>query len=106
MPRAVDLGIADHGEGASGEQAAQIAIALFADAAKLVLAPARVLPRHQPDPGREVPSGPEGLGIGYARDQRCCQRRTDAGDRVQPLARHIRSMPGDEASVELQYARL
>src|ERR1700692_3419111 len=36
------------------EQAAQIAIALFADTAKLVLTPARVLLRHEPDPGREV----------------------------------------------------
>ena len=41
MPGAMDLGIADHSERASREQAAQIAIALFADTAKLVLAPAR-----------------------------------------------------------------
>src|SRR5262249_53203937 len=34
------LGIADDGERTSGEQAAQIAIALFADTAELVLAPA------------------------------------------------------------------
>ena len=39
MPRAMDLGIADHGECACREQAAQIAIALFADTAKLVLTP-------------------------------------------------------------------
>src|SRR4029077_17644863 len=51
MPGAVDLGIADHGERAGREQAAQIAIAVLADTAKLVLAPARVLLRHQPDPG-------------------------------------------------------
>jgi hypothetical protein len=36
---AMDLGIADDGERTSGEQAAQIAIALFADTAELVLAP-------------------------------------------------------------------
>jgi hypothetical protein len=51
----MDLGIADDGERASGEQAAQIAIALFAYIAKFVLAPARVLLRHEPDPGREIP---------------------------------------------------
>ena len=51
----VDLGITDDGERASREQAAQIAIALFADTAEPVLAPARVLLRHHPDPGREVP---------------------------------------------------
>jgi hypothetical protein len=45
------LGIADHGECTGGEQAAQIAIALLADTAKLVAAPARALLRHEPDPG-------------------------------------------------------
>ena len=34
MPGAMDLGIADHGERASCEEAAQIAIALFADTAE------------------------------------------------------------------------
>ena len=47
----MDLGIADDGERTRGEQAAQIAITLFADTAELVLAPARVLLRHEPDPG-------------------------------------------------------
>ena len=51
MPGAMDLGIADHCECASREQAAQIAIALLADTAKLVLAAARVLPRHETNPG-------------------------------------------------------
>jgi hypothetical protein len=37
----MDLGIADHGEGTGGEQAAEIAIALLADIAEPVLAPAR-----------------------------------------------------------------
>ena len=50
MSGAVDLGIADQGERAGREQAAQIAIALFADTTEFVLAPARVLLRHQPGP--------------------------------------------------------
>ena len=36
---AMDFGIADHGQRASREQAAQIAVALFADTAKLLLPP-------------------------------------------------------------------
>src|SRR5262245_4815401 len=56
MPGAVDLSVADDCECASRKQAAQIAIALFADAAELVLAAARVLLGDEPDPGREVPS--------------------------------------------------
>src|SRR4029077_14172774 len=86
MIGAMDLGVADHGERPSREQAAQIAIALFADTAKLVLAPARVLLRHEPNPGREVSSRSEGFGISNAGDQSGCQRRPDAGDRVQPSA--------------------
>jgi hypothetical protein len=83
---AVDLGTADHGKCACRELAAQIAIALFADAAKLVLTPARVLLRHELNLGREIPEGP---GIGNARNQCCCQRRTDARDHVQPLAGRV-----------------
>src|SRR5215470_9833567 len=90
MPGAMDHGIADHGERASREQAAQIAITLLADAAKPVLAAAGVLLRHEPDPGREVPPRSKGRGVCYAGNQRCCQRRPDAGDRIQPLARRIR----------------
>src|SRR6201988_204305 len=87
MAGTMDPGIADHGERASRKQAAQIAVALLADAAKPVLAPAGVLLRHEPDPGREVTPRSEGPGIGNTGDQRCCQRRTDAGDRIQPSAR-------------------
>ena len=54
MLGAMDLGIADDGERAGHEQAAQIAVTLFADTAEPVLAPARVLFRHEPNPGREV----------------------------------------------------
>src|SRR5260221_12268763 len=39
MPRAMDLGVADDGECSSHEQAAQIAITLFTDAAEPLLAP-------------------------------------------------------------------
>jgi len=54
MSGAMDLGIADDGERTGREQTAQIAIASFADTAKPVLAAARVLLRHEPDPGREI----------------------------------------------------
>src|ERR1039458_8482343 len=48
---AMDLGIADDGKCAGHEQAAQIAVALLTDTAEPVLAPARMLLRHEPDPG-------------------------------------------------------
>ena len=55
MLGAMDFGVADHRQRSGREQAAQIAIASFADIAELVLATARVLLWDQPDPGREVP---------------------------------------------------
>jgi hypothetical protein len=65
MIGAMNLSIADHGERPSREQAAQIAIALFADTAKLVLAPARVLLRWDQQSWRPerlpAPAGRRGL---------------------------------------------
>src|SRR4029450_10236692 len=54
MLGAMDFGIADHGERADREQAAQIAIASFADIAEAFLASARVLLWDEPDPGRKI----------------------------------------------------
>ena len=54
MLGAMDFGLADHGEGADREQAAQIAIASFADIAEAFLASARVLLWDEPDPGRKI----------------------------------------------------
>ena len=50
MFSAIDIGIADDGECAGHEQAAQIAVTLLTHAAEPVLASARVLLRHQPEP--------------------------------------------------------
>src|ERR1700730_11037572 len=61
---AMDLGIADDRQCAGREQAARIAIALFADTAELVLAPARVLLRHEPDPTEK--SRPDRKAFGSA----------------------------------------
>src|ERR1700716_3541953 len=51
MPGAMDLGIADDRECSGHEQAAQIAVPLFADAAEPLLAPTRMLPGNEPNPG-------------------------------------------------------
>ena len=48
-------GNARRGERTGREKAAQVAITLLADAAELVFAAARVLLRHEPNPGREIP---------------------------------------------------
>src|SRR5476649_2406191 len=51
---AVLLRVADHCRGSSDKQPSQIAIALFGNVAKSLLATSRMLLRHQPDPGRKT----------------------------------------------------
>src|SRR5262245_53972818 len=99
----MDLGIADHGQRAPREPAAQVAITLFADAAELVLTAARTLLGNKPNPRREIAPRSESLGISDAGDQSSGERRTHAGDLVKPLARLTGSMPGHDQTIELQY---
>ena len=82
----MELGIADDGECAGHEQAAQIAVPLFADTAEPGPPPARVLFGYQPDPGREIATGSEDFRIGDARDQRGSQQRADAGNAIEAFA--------------------
>ena len=87
---AVDFGIADDGERSGHEQATEIAVTLLADMAEPVLASARMLLRHQPNPGRE--SGG--------------QCWTDAGDIVEPFAHLTGPVPSPDHTIELQYLSL
>src|SRR5258708_26538268 len=99
---AMDFGIADDGQRTSGEQAAQIAIALFADTAELVLAPARALLRREPDPGRKIPSRSESVGISHAGGQSGGERGAKAGNLIKPLAPLIGSVPGHHLTVNVE----
>src|SRR5262245_211764 len=103
---AMDLGIADDGQRARREQAAQIAIALFADTAEPVLAPARVLLWHEPNPGGKFPPRSESLRISDAGDQSGGERGTDAGNLIQPLARLIGSVPSHNLTVKVDNLEL
>src|SRR6266576_17971 len=69
MPGSVDLGVADDGQCTGNEQAAHIAVTLFADAAEHVLAPTSVLLRNESNPGREITPRSEGPGVSNTRDQ-------------------------------------
>src|SRR5262249_28197687 len=102
MLGAIDLGIANDSKRACREQATQITVTLLADAAEPVLASPRMLLRHQANPARELSPGPKHFRIGNADNQRRCQPMTNAGDRVEPLASLVGSMPGRDHAVELQ----
>src|SRR5215510_3927074 len=102
MLGAMDLGISDDGKSAGREQAAQIAIAMFADAAELVLAAARVLLRHEPDPRREVSPGSESLRVSDAGDESGGQSRANAWNLIEALTHLVGSVPGHDPAVKLQ----
>jgi len=88
------------------EQAARIAVALFADTAKLLLPPARALPRHEPDLGREIPRRAERLRISDAGNQSRGQRRTNTRNLIEPPARLAGSVPSIDHTVKFQDPQL
>src|SRR5215470_7501780 len=102
MLRAVQFGIADHGQRPGREQAAQVSIASLTDVAKLLLTSARALLGYEPDPSREVSPRPESPWITDAGNQSRGQCGTDARDLIEPLARLAGSVPGHDQAVELQ----
>src|SRR5439155_22582313 len=95
-------GVADDGQCTGHEQATQIAVPLFADAAEPVLAPTRVLLGNEPNPGREVTSRSEGPRVSNARDQSSRQHRTDAGNVMTALARLVGPGPGHDHRIGLR----
>src|SRR5258706_1784118 len=103
---AMDLGVTDDSKRAGHEQAAQIAVTLFAYIAEPVLASTRVLFRHDTDPGREVAPRSEGLWISNGSHHSSGQHRTDAGSFIEPHAHLVGSVPGPDQPVKLQYLLL
>src|SRR6202049_2460775 len=59
---------------------------------ELLLAPGRILARHQPDPGREIASRPEHRRVRRRRHDRGRPQNPDARDGFNPLARLVRAM--------------
>src|SRR5260370_24680238 len=60
-------GSPQHSNRSDDENAPQVAVALLGDWPELLLAPGRILSRHQPDPGREIPSRPKNRHVRYRR---------------------------------------
>ena len=86
MPGAVLFHEPYDGERAGPEQGSDIPVASLGDIAEPLPAAARILLGHQTNPGREIPPGAEGFGIGDAGDKRGCEGRPHAGNGVQPFA--------------------
>src|SRR5258705_7420235 len=85
------LGAPQHSDRSNDENAPQVAISLLGDRSELLLAPGRILPRHQPDPGREIASRPEDSRVRHRRHDRSRPDNPDARDGLNPLARLARA---------------
>src|SRR5215510_7525515 len=70
----------------------KVAVSLLGDRSELLLAPGRILPRHQSDPGRKIASRPEDGRVRHRRHDRSRPDNPDAGDRLNPLACLARAM--------------
>lgn len=80
----------------------QVAVSHLRDAAPAFLAAGRVLLGYQPEPGRELSPGTECLSVANRGDQRGGGDEADAGDGLQPPARGIRAMPGQQLDLDLE----
>src|SRR5258706_2483901 len=102
MLGAVNLSVADDGQRSGHEQAAQIAVSLFADAAEPVLAPTRVLLRNEPNPGREITPRSESRGVSNTRYQSGRQYRTDPRNVMKPFAPFVGTVQSHDHTIVLQ----
>ena len=98
---AMELGITDDGECAGHEQAAQIAVPLFADTAKPIPTPTRLLSGYQANLGREVTTRSKDFRVANARNQSGGQQRTDAWNAIEALARWIGAVPCEDHSIKI-----
>src|SRR5438067_4005533 len=86
------LGAPQHSDRPDDKNAPQVAVSLLGDRSELLLAPGRILPRHQSDPGRKIASRPEDSRVRHRRHDRSRPDNPDARDRLNPLARLARAM--------------
>ena len=80
-------------------------VAALADPAQPRLAAARVLARHQPQPGRELAPAAEGGRVGDGRRQGAGGHRPDPGDGRQPPAGRAGAVPGQQLPAECRQPR-
>ncbi len=97
-PCSMPLRIADDCERTDHEQLPQVSITLLGDASEPFLAAAGVLPRHQADPGSQVPAGFERPRIRNRRDDRARKHRLQPGE-AGPLAFRAARASGFSACV-------
>ena len=92
--------------GSDNQNTPEILVALFRDRPELRFAAGRILPRHDPDPGRKITTRPECLRVGD--DGRDGGRAYDAdtGDGLEPLARLVRAMLRNDPFLDRSDQRL
>src|SRR5215470_2017839 len=86
------LGAPQDGMCADDENASQIAVALLGDRTELLLAPGRILSRHQPNPSREVTTRSEDLRVRDRGNNGGRAHQTNPRDAPEPLACFVRAM--------------
>jgi hypothetical protein len=87
--------------GADDEQAPDVSVPLAADPAQALLPAGRPLPRHEPEPRRELASTAEDACIRNSRRDRRGDQRSDAGYGREPLADRVGLVSGGDLALEV-----
>ena len=80
------------GMGSDNQNAPEVLVALFRDRPELLFAAGRILPRHDPDPGRKITTRPKSLRIWDDGGDGRRAYDADAGDGLEPLTCLVRAM--------------
>jgi hypothetical protein len=86
------FGAPQHRVSANNENTPQVAVALLGDRSELLFATARVLSRHQPDPGCKIAPRTERLQIRYNGRNGGRTNKAHPGNGPKPLARLVDPM--------------
>src|SRR4030095_13569593 len=88
-------------ERAVNQQRAQINVAAFADSPGRYFAAGALVARHHTQPGRYLPSILEALGIAHRGHERARGDGANAGNRLEPAAWLVVSVPQHDLALEL-----
>jgi len=91
---------ADHRRGSQHQQPAYLPVARLGDPAKPSFPARRMLPRHQAEPGGEMPRALEHADVGDRGRDQGCGDRADAGDRRQAACGVVVSGMGHDLRLE------
>src|SRR5882757_5355197 len=92
--------------GSDNKNTPEVLVTLFRDRPELLFAAGRILPRHDPDPGRKITTRPECLRVRDDGGDGSRAYDADSGDGLEPLAGFVRAMQRNDPVLDRADHRL